>query len=176
VDGVSGLVIPVREADTIVRQRLLQTDPALLPQDGSVAAHVTLLAPFVEPDGLDEGVLDELGRFFADITPFRFELTEVCQFPGGPTYLSPEPASFFRRLTVELSRLFPEFPPYGGAFDDVVPHLTVPLPAGETAGDLAEQLAGRLPLTAHATEACLLWSAPHQTHSLAGFPFGIAAA
>ena len=45
---------------------------------------------------------------------------------GGTVYLAPSPAAPFRQLTHELFRRFPEHPPYGGAFDDVVPHLSVP--------------------------------------------------
>lgn len=176
MERICGLVIPVRSAETIVRQRLLQTAPSSLPRDGSLAAHITLLAPVMEPAGIDAGVLSELERFFADVTPFGFELAELCEFPDGSTYLAPEPASTFRRLTTGLHRLFPEFPPYGGAFDDVVPHLTVPLGPGEDTESLRARLAGRLPIEAHATEAALVWAAPDETHTIATFGFGTTAA
>jgi 2'-5' RNA ligase superfamily len=40
-------------------------------------------------------------------------------------WLDPNPAEPFRRLTEAVGVEFPECPPYGGAFDEVVPHLTV---------------------------------------------------
>ena len=40
-------------------------------------------------------------------------------------YLAPEPAAPFVALTEAVGAEFPGFPPYGGAFDEVVPHLTI---------------------------------------------------
>ena len=37
----------------------------------------------------------------------------------------PEPAEPFVELTEALVQNFPEYPPYGGAFSTVTPHLTV---------------------------------------------------
>src|SRR5690242_8387100 len=173
---MTGIVIPVREADTLVRSRLLQVQPQYLPRDRSPIAHITLLAPFHPIEQVDDAVVHRLGTFFAEITPFGFELTEVCEFPGGITYLSPEPAATFRRLTQQLHHEFPEFPPYGGAFDDVVPHVTVPLPATEESNGLRRSLKATLPLRATATEAVLLYAAEDDTHVLATLPFGTSAA
>lgn len=167
--------IPVREAETIVRERLLRFRPEALPEDRGVAAHVTLLGPFMEPDQVGDGVLEELTDFFADVTPFGFRLTSVAEFPGGTAYLTPEPHDVFRRLTIGLHRLFPGFPPYGGEFDDVVPHLTVPIPPGEDTASLRTALHRRLPIDAHATEAALV-SYGGTVRTLARFRFGTAAA
>ena len=93
-------------------------------------------------------MIGDLERYFSDVTTFGFSLAGVSEFPGGPTYLAPEPAAVFRRLTVGLLRVFPEFPPYGGAFDDVVPHLSVPLLDGEDTETLRAELHRRLPIEA----------------------------
>lgn len=173
---MTGIVIPVREAETIVRQRVMQVSPELLPRDRSTSAHITLLAPFLPLEQIDDGVINELARCFADVTPFSFTLTEVCEFPGGVTYLAPDPASTFRRITQELHRNFPEFPPYGGAFDEVVPHLTVPLAPGEDTDSLRIAVNRLLPITGHAVEAALVHVEPGETHVIATLPFGITAA
>lgn len=170
--GLCGIVVPVREAETIVRQRMLQVAPEMLPRDGGTLAHITVLAPFMAPAAIDDGVLGELAGFFADITSFPFTLSGVAEFPDGTRYLAPEPAGTFRRLTRELHRLFPEFPPYSGAFDEVIPHLTVPTVPGE---DL-ETVGRRLPIDCWAAEATLVWAAPDDTHTIATFPFGSSAA
>ena len=175
VTGITGILIPVREAETIVRPRAMLVQPELLPADGGSAAHITLLAPFMPPEEADHGVLGELTDFFAEVTAFGFELTGVTQFPGGTTYLTPEPPDVFRRLTLGLHRLFPEFPPYGGVFDDVVPHLSVPMPDGEDASTLRTALHRRLPIEAHATEARLV-HITDRMHTLGRFRFGTAAA
>jgi 2'-5' RNA ligase len=171
----SAVVIPVREAEPIVRHRSFQVWPGLLSRDG-VAAHITLLAPFHPPSRIDDAVIRYLAGFFAEVMPFGYELTEVCEFPSGITYLAPEPAAPFRRLTQDLHHAFPEFPPYGGAFDEVVPHLTVPLPPGEDTESLRTSLQRTLPLVAHAVEAVLVHVEEGDTHVIATLPFGISAA
>ncbi len=167
------LMVPVPELDPAVRSRLArrETDEPL-PDADETLAHITLLGPFAPLDEVDEGLLAELGRFFSDVTPFPFALTGIHQFPGGEVYLSPDPAAPFRQLTLALSRLFPEYPPYGGAFGEVVPHLTIPIPEGETPEQLAFELRDRFPITTQARSAALLWWEPGATRTLATFPFG----
>ncbi|HET8559843.1 MAG TPA: 2'-5' RNA ligase family protein [Marmoricola sp.] len=173
--GLTGILIPVREAETVVRPRAMLVQPELLPADDGSAAHITLLAPFMPVEKIDHGVLSELTDFFSEVTAFGFELTAVTQFPGGTVYLTPEPPDVFRRLTLGLHRLFPEFPPYGGEFDDVVPHLSVPMPPDEDAARLRTTLRRRLPIHAHATEARLV-HITDRMHTLGQFRFGTAAA
>jgi hypothetical protein len=171
---ITGIVIPVSEADRFVQAA--SGGPRRLPGIGTVPAHITLLAPFLGEDELDAATWELLGSFFADVTAFGFELTDVCAFPGGVTYLAPEPAATFRRLTHELHRLFPEFPPYGGAFDEVVPHLTVPLAEGEDVESLAAALAPGLPLAVHAAQAAVFVTDEDGTRVLGTLPFGTSAA
>ncbi|MDQ6688046.1 MAG: 2'-5' RNA ligase family protein [Actinomycetota bacterium] len=168
--------IPVREAEGIVRMRSLRMRSAPLPKDRSIAAHITVLGPFMPAERIDDGVLGELERYFADVTSFGFNLSDVCQFPAGPAYLAPEPAAVFRRLTLGLHRLFPEFAPYGGEFDEVVPHLSVPLAPGEDAEALRAELGHVLPIQAHAVEATLVSHAEDGSRTLATFGFGTTAA
>lgn len=171
------LMVPVPELDAVVRSRLAReprTDS--LPDADVTLAHITLLGPFAPLAEVDDGLLAELRRFFSDVTPFPFALTGIHQFPGGEVYLSPSPALPFRQLTLALSRLFPEYPPYGGAFDEVVPHLTIPIPEGETSGQLAFELRDRFPITTQARSAALLWWEPGASRTLATFPFGNTAA
>lgn len=128
-------------------------------------AHITLLAPFGRASRPTEGELGDVEAFFADVAPFSFQLSGVSTFPDGTRYLSPTPASVFSRLTHRLNRLFPEYPPYGGAFDLVIPHLTLPDGA----------LSTLLPIEAHAQEAALLHF-DGSFHVRARFPFSSSAA
>jgi 2'-5' RNA ligase len=173
---ITGIVIPVVEADRLIGSRTTAGTLRRLPGVGVVPAHITLLAPFLPEEQIDASIWDELARFFADVTPFTFELGEICSFPGGVTYLAPEPSAAFRRMTLELHRVFPEFPPYGGAFDDVVPHLTVALVDGEDADSLATSLAPGLPLSVLASEAALFVTDDDGTRVLGTLAFGTTAA
>jgi 2'-5' RNA ligase len=173
----SCLIVPVPELESVVRPRLERRSPDhLFPATEDVHAHVTLLAPFAGEGELDDGMSAELASLFADVTSFEFRLTRVAEFPGGVMYLTPEPAGPFRQLTHELWQRFPEYPPYGGAFDEVVPHLTVPVPEGEHAAAVRFELEPRLPIMAHAREAALVWYEPGALRVLDRFAFGSTAA
>jgi hypothetical protein len=178
----SCLVVPVPELEPVVRPRLERAAPTYLfrDRDGdetvSTHAHVTLLAPFAGEGDLDDGMLRELDAFFADVTAFTFRLTTVGEFQGGATYLTPDPSAPFRRLTRQLAARFPEYPPFGGAYGEVVPHVSVPVPPDETPESVRADLEGRLPITANAREAQLVWFEPDEVRVLATFPFSTSAA
>lgn len=137
-------------------------------------AHVTLLGPFADLDEITDGMLSELEVFFGDVTPFRFRLEKLARFPGGTVYLAPEPSAPFRSLTHELYRRFPEYPPYSGAFDDVVPHVSVA--QDEDPAEVRRRLDAWLPLDAPANQAALVWFEETGPRTLATFPFGTSAA
>jgi hypothetical protein len=61
---------------------------------------------------------------FSRIPRFAFGLSGICGFPGV-VYLAPHPMERFDALAREVATWFPESCPYGGAFADPVPHLTV---------------------------------------------------
>lgn len=129
-------------------------------------AHITLLAPFGRDAAPTAAEVAEVARFCADVTPFAFSLTEVATFPSGTRYLCPGPAAAFSRLTHRLHRLFPEYPPYEGAFDVVVPHLTMP----------ADTALPPLPVSCHARAATLLHHDENGFTERETFPFGVRAA
>jgi hypothetical protein len=129
-------------------------------------AHITILAPFGKDQDPTPGELADVEEFFAEEAPFDYQLTQVCTFPDGLRYLSPDPAGRFSRMTHALHQVFPEYPPYDGKFDLVVPHLTIPDDAG----------VGPLPIQAHAREATLLHHEKGVWTELATFPFGTSAA
>jgi 2'-5' RNA ligase superfamily len=123
---------------------------------------VTVLYPFVDPAAIDAVLEGELRALFSSTPAFSFRLAEARRFPEGLLYLAPEPDRAFRELTNVVWHRFPGHPPYGGAFDDVIPHLTVldcqpPGSCDDTALDQAErELGPRLPIRASAREVWLM--------------------
>lgn len=89
-----------------------------------VPAHVTVLVPFMDPVHIDGRVLNIASAALASVSSFNFCLHRVGRFPLT-AYLEPDAPGPFISLTHALSRAFPEFLPYGGAHDSIVPHLTV---------------------------------------------------
>lgn len=55
---------------------------------------------------------------------FQACFAQTRRFPDV-LYLAPEPAAAFRQLTHRVAERFPETPPYGGRFAEVIPHLTI---------------------------------------------------
>lgn len=147
--AITGVVLMVPEARAII-----------------ASAHITILAPFGTDHRHTSAELAEIEQYFADQTSFSYELTQICTFPDGLRYLSPEPAARFSRMTHGLHQLFPEYAPYERKVDLVVPHLTIPDDAP----------VGPLPIQAHAREATLLRHDNGTFTEIASFPFGTTAA
>jgi 2'-5' RNA ligase len=119
--AAEGAIIVEVEVPMAVRRLRDRMDPSAA---AGVPAHVTLLYPFMPPARLDDDVRRRVQRIVEAEPSFPFTLERVGRWPDV-VYLAPEPDEPFRRLTEALAAEFPEYPPYGGAYDEVVPHLTV---------------------------------------------------
>jgi hypothetical protein len=147
----TGLLVPVGEAAGLISPwgELIPAASRALP------AHVTALWPFLPVDALDAGVERRLEALLAGVPAFSFALTRVAELADAAVLL-PEPAAPFRALTRLLWDEWPECPPYGGAFDDIEPHLTVAVDPRASERDAIEAaLAPRLPLPCRASEVQL---------------------
>jgi len=114
-------VVEVPEAASAVdrwRERTSYAKPS-----AGVPAHVTILFPFVPAARLDGAVVEALRAVAAVFEPIAYELRETRRFPGV-LYLAPVPPEPFLALTDAVASAFPAYPPYEGAFDEVIPHVT----------------------------------------------------
>jgi len=163
----TALVVVVDEEPLVedFRQRF---DPAV---GRRIPAHVTVVFPFAGPDAVDVAAAR---RLYAAASPFRFELARVERFPEH-VWLAPEPSDPFVDLTSRTVARFPDFPPYGGVFDEVVPHLTIASGEAVEAAEAAarSELGPHLPIAARATEVTLLEEQRDLTWATgAAFPLG----
>ena len=154
----SALVVLVPEAEALVKPFRDRYDPSAAL---GVPAHITLLYPFKPPDEIGSAVLDKLRQGLASCAPFRFTLASIRRFPAEGLYLAPEPDEPFRRLTLAIWDWYPETPPYGGKWPDIVPHLSVASLADElrldrVADEFAQASRGILPIRATAAEVALM--------------------
>ncbi len=117
---LSALYVTIDEADRVVGELRRRWDPAGL----AVPAHVTVLFPFLPPTAIDAGVDAALEQIVASVAPFDVAFHRVGRFPDV-VWLAPEPAAPFARLTEAVAARWPDHPPYGGSYDEVVHHLTV---------------------------------------------------
>src|SRR5260370_27446705 len=146
----SALMVLVPEAERLVKPFRDRYDPSAA---AGVPAHITLLYPFKHPDEVDQPVLEDLNQCFDGCAPFRFSLAPIRRFPDAVLYLAPEPDEPFRKLTLAIWDRYPETPPYGGKWPDIVPHLSVAWVKDEQlldliADDFAQASQGGLPIRA----------------------------
>lgn len=149
---VTGVVVAVPGADRIVGdvRRRYVADSEGLP------AHVTVLFPWLPLDSLDSQQLDRLAMVAAALEPFEAQLCGVGRFPAT-VWLKPTPAERFVAMTNAIWREWPDYPPFQGQFDEVVPHLTVADGQAEAVLDEVQgTLASMPPLTFQVTELALL--------------------
>jgi hypothetical protein len=148
----TGLVVPVDAVRDLIAPWI-----RLLPAAGrSLPPHVTALWPFLPVEALDDAAERRLGDLLAGAPAFSFALTRVAELADAAVLL-PEPAAPFRALTSLLWDEWPECPPYGGAFDDIVPHLTVAIdPSAADRSAIEAALAPLLALEACAAEVLLV--------------------
>jgi hypothetical protein len=170
----SALVVLVPEAEAAAGPCRGLHDPAAAV---GVPAHVTILYPFKPPATVTAEDLDALRDLFARYPRFDFTLAELRRFPGV-LYLAPEPADPFNALTEAVVALYPETPPYGGAYAEVIPHLTLAQPADpaqvdEIEAEFRRTCARNLPVRATVTEVVLMDNAQHVWQVRAAFPLGL---
>jgi 2'-5' RNA ligase len=153
----TALVILVPEAEALVKAFRERHDPSA-PE--GMPAHITVLYPFKQAEGIGNDTVDTLQRLFLRYPRFRFSLEETNRFPHT-LYLVPRPRASFQELTRAVAERYPEIPPYGGAFSEVVPHLTIaqvedPRQRDAISEEFHRASEGRLPIQGHAEKVWLM--------------------
>jgi 2'-5' RNA ligase len=170
--GASAIIVEVPEAEPLVRPWRLLHDPSAAI---GVPAHVTVLFPFVAPGRLDGAVDEAIRELAAEHRAFRVSFARVEAF-DDVVWLGPEPDAPLRELTRAAWARFPEHPPYGGRFADVVPHLTVA--QGDAAAvrrlrsEIERDLGGRLPFTAWVARLSLFVATGERWSRRGTYPLG----
>src|SRR5262249_40823181 len=122
-----------------------------------VPAHITILFPFMPPATIDGVAVARLEELFADVSRFRFVLDHADWFGDDVLWLGPSDPRPFPSLPQRVFLASPAPPPFGGQFDDVVPHLTIghghPLSALRSAEDSVRAC---LPIEASASAVTLI--------------------
>jgi 2'-5' RNA ligase len=143
-DPVSGVVVRVRLPVPLLRLRRHDDFAASV----GVPPHVTLLYPFMPVAALRAPHRRALAEIAATVEPFDVRFARVDRFPGA-VYLVPEPDRPFVALTEAIAARFPEYQPYEGAFDEVIPHLTLVESATASLDEIAAAAQRHLPFTCH---------------------------
>jgi 2'-5' RNA ligase len=148
----SALIVEVPEVEPAVHDWRLRYDNARL----GVPAHITLLFPFYPSDRVDDRMRDELHGLFSTLPSISFSLTKVTSFPDETIWLAPEPSEPFKLMTEAIVARYPDYPPYEGIHDEIVPHLTVTAGDASLQHDVEADLAPLLPIHAETRHVTLL--------------------
>jgi 2'-5' RNA ligase len=156
-DPVSGVVIRVRLPASLERIRRHDDFAA----NAGAPAHVTLLFPFMPVAELRPPVRRALAEIAAAVEPFDVRFEAVGRFPGV-VYLVPGPDRPFTAMTEAIARRFPEHQPYDGAFDEVIPHLTLVESATAPLDQIAVAAQRHLPFTCRVATIEVLVEGPDE--------------
>lgn len=116
----SAVIVPVPDAERLVAAVRRDYDQSAA---FGAPAHLTLVYPFFAAPVPDE-IVHELAGLFASARPLLLRFESFGRFPAT-LFLKPAPGEPIVTLVEDLVRRWPERPPYGGIFDEIVPHLTV---------------------------------------------------
>ncbi|MFT3852833.1 MAG: 2'-5' RNA ligase family protein [Ilumatobacteraceae bacterium] len=134
--GRSALVVLVPAAGEQIERLRLAHDPMAA---RGVPAHVTVLHPFRAT--LDDDAHDTIATIAAAVPRWTIRFDTARRFDDRVVYLAPEPPDPFVASTRRLAAAFPDCPPYGGAYAEPTPHLTV---GSHLDGEEADRLAAVL--------------------------------
>ncbi|MGW5418637.1 2'-5' RNA ligase family protein [Streptomyces sp. NPDC003943] len=166
--GQTALIVRIPEAEPSVSTWRERLDPSAR---AGVPAHVTVLFPFLDASRTDALVVHSaLADVLGSHPAFDLRFERCGRFPEA-LYLVPEPDTQLRQLTEAIAHRWPEAPPYGGRFIDIVPHLTIA--QGQEDAVLEEieaDLATRLPFTAHVSSVELIVHDGEKWQARASFP------
>lgn len=167
------LIVSIPEAEEAVALHRAQFDE---PASFGIPAHVTVLFPFMPAPDVDAQVIETLAAAISTIPRFNVAFETTGWFGTNVLWLAPKPAAVFGALTRVVADAFPDYPPFGGRHEVVVPHLTVgnAVAAGSELQEAEMRVLSYLPIRAHITEVAL-WcgtDVPGGWSRMMGFPLG----
>jgi hypothetical protein len=151
------LVILVPEAEPLVSPFRSKHDKSAA--DG-MPAHITINYPFLPTEEDKSGAISGLKNLFSGYLSFSYSLSAIKHF-SGVIYLEPSPVQFFIDLIKAVTRQFPQSPPYGGMFTEIISHLTVAdvkdeVMLEEIDRQFAIACTGKIPIQARVNEVWLM--------------------
>ncbi len=157
MEEATNLVALVPEADDA-----LAASNRLLPHDKRLTApaHITLVYPFL-PSGAVDAAKAEMESFFAGLSPVSFRLN-LGWFGREVLLLIPDPAEPLIHLTQSILDQWPEYPYYGGLYDQVEPHLSLGFGTAELLEPIAAAMEAYVPIPVTIAAVTLLVG-PHES-------------
>ncbi len=153
---LSALLIRCPAADPVVGEHRLRYDRAA---SFGVPAHVTVGFPFKPVRMLTDADHERLASAFARVPAFVLRGERTGWFGEDYLHVPVSPPADVLGLIALVGGLFPEYPIYGGAIDEVVPHVTIGPAARAELRAVEKEVSARLPFVVDVTEV-ELWAGP----------------
>ena len=118
---MTAFVVRVPEAESIVYPLRKHCDSRAA---AGAPAHIAILSPFMAAELITGAIIQKARNVFSSFRPFTFFLNDVGRWPET-TFLLARPAHYFTDMTNAISEEFPDYPPYSGMYDEIIPHLTI---------------------------------------------------
>ncbi len=118
--GRSAVIVPI----TLPPDLLAVRDRADPMAARGVPPHVTVLFPFLPVDALTPDVHSALAGLAASRRRFFVRFDQV-ERRDQIVWLLPADQQPFLRLTADVTARWPDYPPYQGAHDELIAHLTL---------------------------------------------------
>ena len=106
-------------------------------------AHATVLYPFMDPKLITPQRRSRLAEVIAGAGRLELTFARLGRFPEA-LWLAPQPTEPLIALTRAIAAAFPDYPPYGGQFETVIPHVTLAMGEGLDLGGLEPEVRRRL--------------------------------
>lgn len=168
----SALIVSVPEAEEAVASHRSHFDDAAA---WGIPAHVTVLFPFMPPADVDAHVSGALAAAISSVPRFGVTFESTGWFGDNVLWLAPTPAAGFEALIEAVADAFPDYPPFGGRHEKVIPHLTVGHDAARSdLREAEERVLPFLPIHSHIA-AVSLWcgaDVPGGWRCVTDFPLG----
>jgi len=169
----SALVVLVPEAENLVEDFRSRFDPSA---GWGIPAHITILYPFISPQVITEENLEKIKTVFQPFAPFTANFSRVIE-EFEMIFLAPEPKTSFVELTEAMIRAFPGYLPYEGAHKEIIPHLSVAIPADpaelpKIAADFRTAAREKMPFSSQITEVTLMENLSGKWKIRTKFPLG----
>lgn len=119
----SGLVLLVPELEPRIADLRSRHDPAARQE---MPAHITVLYPFMDPVKIGPTQRGRMAEVLRGFPAFELSFTRVGRFPEA-LWIQPDPVEPIIEMVRAVAAAFPDYPPYRGQFETVIPHVTVGL-------------------------------------------------
>ena len=119
----SGLVLLVPALEPKIDDLRARHDPAA--RQG-MPAHITVLYPFMDPVKIGPTQRNRLAEVIRGFQPFDLTFQRIGRFPEA-LWIQPDPTEAIIAMVQAIVAAFPDYPPYRGQFETVIPHVTVGL-------------------------------------------------